>query len=42
MTFYVALGAWLSNRDPGDVQTLRASAFAESAKDALVRKANPI
>jgi len=39
MTFYVALGAWLSNRDPGDVQTLPASAFAESAVVAANRSA---
>jgi methanethiol S-methyltransferase len=42
MTIYTALGAWLSNRDRGDLVTVPASGFSEPAGALSSGKANPV
>jgi hypothetical protein len=39
---YMALDVWLSNRDLGDLGTVPASAFSESAGELVSGKANPV
>lgn len=40
MTIYTALGAWLSNRDRGDLMTTPVSAFSQSTSEPMMGKAN--
>src|SRR5262249_27741579 len=42
MTAYIVLGAWLSNRDRGDLETAVAPARLEPTRERPLRKANPV
>ncbi len=42
MTIYTALGAWLSNRDRGDLMTIPAPGFSQSTSEPMIGKANPV
>ena len=42
MTIYTGLGAWLSNRDRGDLMTIPGSGSAPSTSEPMIGKASPV